>query len=254
MDTRLIGFRAPSSDYKIHCTSQTLARIDEVTYLAKITDHIDISSAPNIWSTREGNSSSYRCPSTSPYSTLTLMSLGCDGSNSSTSTEDETIPEQIAIFPRSSGGSFDVDPGSRFFVIKSFSESDVEASRVHGIWTSTELGNQRLNNAFHQSCKSSVFLLFLVNGSSKFCGIARMTGPVDFTKVSDIWVEAARWKGIFPLEWLVVKEVPNSAFRYLKVPTNCNKCVTNSRDTQELPLNVGVAMLKIFTSFRHPTQ
>ena len=69
-------------------------------------------------------------------------------------------------------------PQARFFVIKSYTEDDVQKSLKHGIWSSTVLGNKRLDSAFHESAdKMPIYLFFSVNGSRHFCGIAQMLTP-----------------------------------------------------------------------------
>ena len=77
-----------------------------------------------------------------------------------------------------------------------------------------------------------------------------MKNCIDYNKTSDIWCEQTRWKGIFPVEWLLIKDVPNKFFQHLKIPANEFKPVTNSRDTQEVPFDIGISMLKIISSFR----
>lgn len=146
---------------------------------------------------------------------------------------------------------WDIPEGTRFFVIKSYSAEDVEASLMHGLWTLTDLGNKRLNKAFKEvraMGSGKVFLFFLVNGSGKFCGYCEMLQEVDFTRAVDIWVETLRWKGVFPVNWLAVKDIPNRAFSHLRVPANEYKSVANSRDTQEVPFEVGVSMVHLFLS------
>lgn len=155
------------------------------------------------------------------------------------------------------GTIFTVPKNSKFFVIKSYNILDVNASFTNNIWTSTELGNRRLDKAYQElqvtgnpDYDGKIFLFFLVNSLGKFCGIAEMKDCIDYTKTSEIWVEQTRWKGIFPVEWLLIKDVPNRFFQHLKVPSNENKPVTNSRDTQEIPFDIGISMLKIISSFR----
>lgn len=254
MGSALIGFRSPSPDTtRFFCTDKTIRQVNQITRGAKLTDHIKLSCLPNIWSpTYKNLQGSYMSSTRSSYYTVPMLSLRSYHSEKLIPTnEEDLVLAEPARFPDSKGDYYDVEPQSRFYVIKSFSELDNHASKAHGIWTSTELGNQRLDTAYNEAPNASIFLFFLVNGSGQFCGVARMTGPIDFTRTSDIWVEASRWKATFPLEWLLVKDIPNAVFRYLKVPTNSNKCVTYSRDTQEIPYDVGIAMLKIFTSFRH---
>ena len=81
-----------------------------------------------------------------------------------------------------------------------------------------------------------------------------MKSAIDFTTALNIWCEQTRWKGIFPVEWLLIKDVPNKFFQHLKIPANDYKPVTNSRDTQEIPFDIGISMLKIVSSFKSMTK
>lgn len=74
-----------------------------------------------------------------------------------------------------------------------------------------------------------------VNASAHFCGVAEMVGAVNFEKSVDYW-QQDKWSGHFPVKWHVVKDVPNSQFRHIILENNDNKPVTNSRDTQEVPI------------------
>ncbi|EMG46401.1 hypothetical protein G210_3348 [Candida maltosa Xu316] len=176
--------------------------------------------------------------------------------NSATATTFATPPNCLT-FRTYTGAIFTVPKTSKFFVIKSYNILDVNASFIHNIWTSTELGNKRLDKAYNDLATSGnpnidgkIFLFFSVNSSGKFCGVAEMKSAIDFTASSDIWCEQTRWKGIFPVEWLLIKDVPNKFFQHLKIPANEFKPVTNSRDTQEIPFEIGISMLKIISSFR----
>jgi len=87
------------------------------------------------------------------------------------------------------------------------------------------------------------------NSSGQFCGMARMMSPVDYTTSSSVWTQTDKWKGRMDVRWIFVKDIPNSQLRHIRVWNNENKPVTNSRDTQELPSDAGVAMLRIFSDF-----
>ena len=56
-----------------------------------------------------------------------------------------------------------------------------------------------------------------VTGSENFCGVAEMDGPVDFEKSADFWI--GDWKGIFPVKWHTIKDVPYSKFRHITFNT-----------------------------------
>ncbi|PKI84399.1 hypothetical protein MVES_001462 [Malassezia vespertilionis] len=87
---------------------------------------------------------------------------------------------------------------ARAFVIKSFTEIDVEKSLIHGVWSSTERGNRRLNDAWRMSGETGpIYLFYSVNGSGRFCGIAQMTSGLDYSRSSTMWAEGTRWKGLF---------------------------------------------------------
>eukprot|EP00897_Mesotaenium_endlicherianum_P000549 jgi/Mesen1/10495/ME000083S09994 len=93
-----------------------------------------------------------------------------------------------------------------------------------------------------------VFLLFSVNASGQFCGVAQMMGPVDFSKSCEYW-QQDKWNGQFPVKWHLVKDVPNGQFRHIILANNENKPVTNSRDTQEVSVAQGQEVLTIFKNY-----
>lgn len=76
-----------------------------------------------------------------------------------------------------------------------------------------------------------------------------MMSPVDYTTSSSVWTQTDKWKGRMDVRWIFVKDIPNSQLRHIRVWNNENKPVTNSRDTQELPPDAGLAMLRIFAEY-----
>ena len=143
--------------------------------------------------------------------------------------------------------------GARFFIIKSYSEDDIHRSIKYNIWCSTEHGNKRLDSAFRErEGKGPIYLLFSVNGSGHFCGLAQMLSPIDYNKNSSVWAQD-KWKGQFEVKWVYVKDVPNSQLRHIRLENNENKPVTNSRDTQEVPPEKGKQVMKILHSYKHTT-
>ncbi|XP_028937098.1 LOW QUALITY PROTEIN: YTH domain-containing family protein 2 [Ornithorhynchus anatinus] len=141
----------------------------------------------------------------------------------------------------------------RVFIIKSYSEDDIHRSIKYNIWCSTEHGNKRLDAAFRSlNAKGPVYLLFSVNGSGHFCGVAEMCSAVDYNTCAGVWSQD-KWKGRFDVRWIFVKDVPNSQLRHIRLENNENKPVTNSRDTQEAPLEKAKQVLKIIASYKHTT-
>lgn len=68
---------------------------------------------------------------------------------------------------------------AKFFVIKSYSEEDVHKAIKHNLWCSTRDGNLKLHDAFVTANNEyPIFLLFSVNASGHFVGLAQMKSPV----------------------------------------------------------------------------
>ncbi|EAU88768.2 high-glucose-regulated protein 8 [Coprinopsis cinerea okayama7 len=150
--------------------------------------------------------------------------------------------------------TFDIKPPfARYFVIKSYTEDDVHKSLKYEIWSSTDPGNKRLDKAFKESAsRGPIYLFFSVNASGHFCGMAEMMTPVDYTRSSTVWA-SDKWKGVFKVKWIFVRDIPNAALRHIKLNnTQERKPVTNSRDTQELLPDAGQEMLRIFHT--HPAR
>ncbi|XP_043923650.1 YTH domain-containing family protein 3 isoform X2 [Protopterus annectens] len=141
----------------------------------------------------------------------------------------------------------------RVFIIKSYSEDDIHRSIKYSIWCSTEHGNKRLDAAFRSlNGKGPLYLLFSVNGSGHFCGVAEMKSVVDYNAYAGVWSQD-KWKGKFGVKWIFVKDVPNNQLRHIRLENNDNKPVTNSRDTQEVPLEKAKQVLKIIATIKHTT-
>ncbi|ORY55336.1 YT521-B-like domain-domain-containing protein, partial [Leucosporidium creatinivorum] len=150
---------------------------------------------------------------------------------------------------------FDLRPANaRFFVIKSYTEEDVHKSLKYEIWASTDLGNKRLDRAFRESAdKGPIYLFFSVNASGHFAGMAQMLTPVDYQTSSNVWA-SDKWKGVLKVRWIYIKDVPLASLRHIRLSnTPENKPVTSSRDTQEVPYEAGLEVLRILSSYQSRT-
>ncbi|KAG5000014.1 hypothetical protein GLYMA_08G124600v4 [Glycine max] len=176
-------------------------------------------------------------------------SLGTDEEKDKTSTVPDRDQYNKADFPEEY-------TDAKFFVIKSYSEDDIHKSIKYNVWASTQNGNKKLDAAYHEAQQKPggcpVFLFFSVNTSGQFVGLAEMIGPVDFNKSVEYW-QQDKWNGCFPLKWHVVKDVPNNLLRHITLDNNENKPVTNSRDTQEVMLEPGLKLIKIFKEYTSKT-
>uniref|UniRef100_A0A2K5CB44 YTH domain-containing family protein n=1 Tax=Aotus nancymaae TaxID=37293 RepID=A0A2K5CB44_AOTNA len=203
----------------------------------------------------------YQSPQQPPQTHCVSGGAGSDSNspgnvqpNAAPSVESHPVLEKLKAAHSYNPKEFDWNPKSEcVFIIKSYSEDDSHRSIKYSIWCSTEHGNKRLDSAFRcMSSKGPVYLLFSVNGSGHFCGVAEMTSPVDYGASAGVWSQD-KWKGKFDVKWIFVKDVPNNQLRHIRLENNDNKPVTNSRDTQEVPLEKAKQVLKIISSYKHTT-
>ncbi|KYO35627.1 hypothetical protein Y1Q_0013836 [Alligator mississippiensis] len=140
--------------------------------------------------------------------------------------EPHPVLEKLRSINNYNPKDFDWNPKhGRVFIIKSYSEDDI-----------------------HRSIKYNI----CVNGSGHFCGVAEMKSAVDYNTCAGVWSQD-KWKGRFDVRWIFVKDVPNSQLRHIRLENNENKPVTNSRDTQEVPLEKAKQVLKIIATYKHTT-
>ncbi|CEH18888.1 Uncharacterized high-glucose-regulated protein [Ceraceosorus bombacis] len=132
-----------------------------------------------------------------------------------------------------------------------FAEDDVQRSLKYEIWASTEKGNARLDKAWRESAHlGPLYLFFSVNASGHFNGMAQMLTPLDYSTSSNVWAQEGKWKGTFKVRWIYVKDVPNSQLRHIRLTnTPENKPITQSRDTQELPVAAGKELIRIMHGY-----
>ena len=77
-------------------------------------------------------------------------------------------------------------------------------------------GNQKLQSVFKEADgKYPIYLLFSVNGSGKFIGVAQMTSEVDYHANFNYWTQNSKWRGFFFVVWLTLKDVPNRIFKHM---------------------------------------
>ncbi|XP_073440029.1 YTH domain-containing family protein 3 isoform X1 [Dendrobates tinctorius] len=182
------------------------------------------------------------------------FSLGVVPVSSSPGVEVHPVLEKLKAINNYNPKDFDWSlKNGRVFIIKSYSEDDIHRSIKYSIWCSTEHGNKRLDAAYRSlNGKGPLYLLFSVNGSGHFCGVAEMKSVVDYNAYAGVWSQD-KWKGKFEVKWVFVKDVPNNQLRHIRLENNDNKPVTNSRDTQEVPLEKAKQVLKIIATFKHTT-
>ncbi|KAI9215998.1 YT521-B-like domain-containing protein [Blastocladiella britannica] len=99
----------------------------------------------------------------------------------------------------------------------------------------------------------NVYLVFSVNKSGEFLGVARMTsqtgpGPMLNWSIHDTARRHALG-GVMGVEWILCQRLPFSVVRHIANPWNQNKEVKVSRDGTELEPTVGQQLISEFIRF-----
>jgi hypothetical protein len=127
---------------------------------------------------------------------------------------------------------------ARFFIIKSSNRDNINTSKIHNEWATTIANQKKLNDAFLQK---DVVLIFSVNKSGYFQGYAVMTSFIS-DKVSNLWNNdySVKLGGTFSVQWLIECEMSFNFVKNLTNPLNNYEPVVKSRDTQEIPKEIGI--------------
>lgn len=139
--------------------------------------------------------------------------------------------------------SFSLFEKARFFIIKSSNKENLEISQKHSEWATTQSNQKKLNEAF---LKNNVILIFSASRTGCFQGYAIMTSFIG-DKVSNLWHNENNVKlgGSFGVFWLCCCEMSFNRVKNMTNPLNGGESVTKSRDTQELPQDIGYALVSL---------
>ena len=96
-----------------------------------------------------------------------------------------------------------------FFIVRSSHYDDIHKAMKYGIWSSTAENNARISETFAKYNKEGkkVVLLFRVASENILCGAAELISNYIEEQQFDYWWNKARWKGIFNLKWIYVKNI-----------------------------------------------
>lgn len=146
--------------------------------------------------------------------------------------------------------NIEVKKGSIYFVIKSFNIENIHKAIKYGVWSTTYSGNIIFDKAFAlaQSRNAEVYLFFSTNSTFAFQGIARLKSKFQ-TKTYSFWKGSEKYKsfnGSFNLDWLIIKDVPNSTLDKIQVN---NIPFSKLRNGVELTEKDALNAVSIFRNF-----
>jgi len=190
-------------------------------------------------------------PNTSPNRNSSFQSRGSDERSDSSSVRSAgscgSGPSSPCHSPTPSGSSSEKDvvhAPTRFFVIKASSQKAIEVSLSRGLWAFMISTERKIVKAMKES--KTVFLIFSVQGSGHFQGVAYLVEPTN-EKLAEF--AASNVGNCFRVEWIKRANIPFQNTRHLLNPWNKNKKVQMSRDGQELEPRVGEGLCKLWDKF-----
>ncbi|XP_041370241.1 3'-5' RNA helicase YTHDC2-like isoform X2 [Gigantopelta aegis] len=150
--------------------------------------------------------------------------------------------------PQPSSPAKFLEPGAtsshpnRYFVMKCNNQKNLDISQQKGVWATTSGNESKLNKAFKDG--KNVFLVFSIQGSGHFQGVASMVSAVGKEKTPDFMSPGLG--GNFQIKWIKKTPIPFQNTHHLTNPWNENKKVQVSRDGQEIEPNVGESLVKMW--------
>jgi len=123
---------------------------------------------------------------------------------------------------------------SRFFLVKSFNETNVRHCMDEGVWTTQTQNGDMLTEAFER-CRH-VILFFSINKSRGFQGYCRMASPPSPDTPRPTWMDNIHWETSAPfrVEWLNTATTGFSYVHHLKNSLNEDLSVVVGKDGQEI--------------------
>lgn len=101
---------------------------------------------------------------------------------------------------------------SNFFIIWSKCIEDIHKAIKYGVWTSFSNTNEKIYNQMSKYKKNIYFIFGCINKDQYF-GVAKAFNFFDV--VFDYWFEGGRFKGLFVLDWIYIKDLEfNKKFKY----------------------------------------
>ncbi|KAI8620482.1 YT521-B-like domain-containing protein [Chytriomyces sp. MP71] len=187
------------------------------------------------------------------FEPATMAPLGLSAEPS----ESPAGPWASSIQPFSYSAPSALYPRDRYFILKTHSPQDVAFSQQCGVWAYSNNYMELVLRGAYEGC-DNVFLIFGVNGSGGFCGVARMAGigseeaglyVRDFRARNPIWTDTGKdWTVPFQVQWISGNFVPFEEMMHLNNPWNHNCLVRKSRDGVEVEPNVGYNLCWLLTN------
>lgn len=96
------------------------------------------------------------------------------------------------------------------FVARSSTYDDIHKAMKYGVWSSTLERNRSLDTAFRAAREAGkrVLLFFRSVKDDVFCGVAEVVSGYIEEQKFGLWWEDDKYKGIFNIRWVFVKNVP----------------------------------------------
>lgn len=141
----------------------------------------------------------------------------------------------------------DINPtNAKYFLVYCPKEDDVYISVKYGIWSCTRSGKKTLQNAFKNSNNIPVYLLFFPLDTNHFCGMAKVTGPLEDIPKLGSTESFGKWKSGLKVDWMFLKDIERSSFSPSVQSRLRQHFMTRlKQDCEEVSVEEGSKMLKV---------
>jgi len=139
---------------------------------------------------------------------------------------------------------------STYYIIKSFNIENIHKAIKYGVWSTTYSGNNAFDKAYvdAQNRNAEVYLFFSTNSTFAFQGIARLKSKFQ-NKSYNFWKGSDKYKsfhGSFNIDWIVIKDVPNSTLDKVAVNNIPFSKLRNGVEINEADALLAIKLIECF--------
>ena len=139
------------------------------------------------------------------------------------------------------------------FVARSSTYDDIHKAMKYGVWSSTLEHNRALDGAFRAARETGkrVLLFFRSVKDDVFCGVAEVVSGYIEEQKFGLWWEDDKYKGIFNIRWVFVKNVPLTGVMLRQLAMTAkrgekSRNVATLRDGEQLMEGEKIFLLDLF--------
>ncbi|KAF9361292.1 hypothetical protein BGX26_004477 [Mortierella sp. AD094] len=146
---------------------------------------------------------------------------------------EDSSPPQHTLSAAKDMSRVEKQSTERYFVMRFRSKSELEEAQRDSLWPTNPVYDETLQRAYESS--GAVYLVFTINFTKEFCGIARMTSDISWFPERTIF-DRSRFRRRMKLQWLGRSSIP---YDYITNQLHLPRYKAICRHGGELRIDIG---------------